>query len=192
MVLDIGLDCREISSDQLRLFLGNFISPNLMGKHYLTSLFSPKSVAVFGASDRSESVGGIVYQNLIAGFHGPVYGINPRRPVIGEKPMFASIEEVTQPVDLAVITAPLPAIAAIIESCGKQGIKSAVVLSPGFREIRSKNTSLQRVIIQTAKQYGVRLLGPNCFGIMRPEIGLNATFYRGGGASRPAGLGFSV
>ncbi|CAK0772109.1 acetyltransferase [Gammaproteobacteria bacterium] len=150
-----------------------------MGQHYLTPLFSPNSVAVFGASNHNESVGGIVYQNLLSGFHGQVYGINPKRPEIAGKPTFASIEEVTQQVDLAVIATPASTIASIIESCGKQDIKAAVVLSAGFSEIGAKGVALQKIVTDVAKLYGVRLLGPNCLGIMRPEIGLNATFYKG-------------
>ncbi|CAK0758136.1 acetyltransferase [Gammaproteobacteria bacterium] len=150
-----------------------------MGQHYLTTLFSPKSVAVFGANDQNESVGGIVYQNLVAGFHGQVYGINPKYSEIDGKPIFSTIDEVAQPVDLAVITTPAPTIAPIIESCGKQGIKAVMVLSASFNETGPRNTTLQKTIIDTARMYGVRILGPNCLGIMRPEIGLNATFYRG-------------
>lgn len=157
-----------------------------MGQHYLNSLFSPQSVAVFGASSREDSVGGVVYRNLLASFQGAVYGINAKRPEIEGKPTFATIEEITQPVELAVIATPAPTIAGIIESCGKQGIKAAVVLSAGFSEIGPKGAALQKTVVDTAKLYGVRLLGPNCLGIMRPEIGLNATFYKGD--ARPGNL----
>ncbi|TAN49326.1 MAG: GNAT family N-acetyltransferase [Methylococcaceae bacterium] len=157
-----------------------------MGQHYLSTLFSPKSVAVFGASNREDAVGTIVYQNLLAGFQGEVYGINPKRPTIQDKPTYADLEEIGQPIELAVIVTPAASIPAIIESCGKHGIKAAVVLSAGFSEIGPKGAALQKTLTDTAKLYGVRLLGPNCLGIMRPSIGLNATFYKGD--ARPGNL----
>jgi len=150
-----------------------------MYQHYLNTLFSPKSVAVFGASDRSESIGCVVYQNLLASFQGKVYGINPKYARTDGKLIFTSIEEIKEQVDLAVIVTPASTIATIIESCGKNGIKTAVILSSGFSEIGQEGVILQRTVTNAAKLYGVRLLGPNCLGIMRPTIGLNATFYKG-------------
>jgi len=150
-----------------------------VGQHYLTKLFAPRSVAVFGASDRNESVGAIVYRNLLNSFQGQVYGINLKRREIDGKPTFATIEEIHQEIDLAVIATPASTIAEIIEDCGKHNIQCAVVLSAGFSEIGAKGAALQKTVTDVAKIYGVRLLGPNCLGIMRPDIGLNATFYKG-------------
>lgn len=150
-----------------------------MGQHYLTPLFSPKSVAVFGANANNNSVGGIVYQNLLNSFQGQVFGINPKRPEIAGKQIFGSLDEINQHIDLAVIATPAPTIPSIIENCGKYGLKAAVVLSAGFSETGQKGAALQKIVTDIAKIYGVRVLGPNCLGIMRPEIGLNATFYKG-------------
>uniref|UniRef100_UPI000B323F0F acetate--CoA ligase family protein n=1 Tax=Methylogaea oryzae TaxID=1295382 RepID=UPI000B323F0F len=157
-----------------------------MSQHYLSMLFSPKSVAVFGASGRPEAVGGIIFRNLLAGFQGEVYGINPKRPEIDGRSTYASIDEIGRPVELAVIATPAESVAAVIESCGKCGVKAAVVLSAGFSETGPKGAALQKAVVDTAKLFGVRLLGPNCLGIMRPGTGLNATFYRGD--ARPGNL----
>ncbi len=150
-----------------------------MGQHYLSTLFSPRSVAVFGATDDVESVGGIVYQNLLMSFRGQVYGINPTRLEIAGKPTYAAIEEITQSIDLALVTTPLATLADTIESCGKKGVTAVVILSAGFVKTGAKGAVLPKAVTDIAKLYGVRLLGPNCLGIMRPETGLNATFYKG-------------
>lgn len=152
-----------------------------MSKHYLTSLFAPKSVAVFGASDRTDSVGQIVFHNMLeSGFQGALYPINSRSPEVQGHKTYASIADIEQDVELAVIATPPQTVPDIIEACGLHGVKAAVIITAGFSEIGPEGKELERQLLENAKRYGIRLIGPNCLGVMRPAIGLNATFNNGG------------
>ena len=151
-----------------------------MGQHYLGTLFSPASVAVIGASDRPNSVGGIVFRNLLeSGFKGPLYPINPGHPEIQGRRAYASIEQIGETVELAVICTRAESVPDIVEACGKHGVRAAVILSAGFSETGPHGAALEHAVVTAARTYGVRLIGPNCLGIMRPGIGLNATFFKG-------------
>jgi acetyltransferase len=152
-----------------------------MSKHYLTSLFAPKSVAVFGASDRVDSVGQIVFQNMLdSGFKGALYPINSRSPEVQGRKTYGSIAEIEEIVELAVIATPPDTVPDIIEACGLHGVKAAVIITAGFGEIGAEGKELENRLLENAKRYGIRLIGPNCLGVMRPSIGLNATFNKGG------------
>ncbi len=152
-----------------------------MSKHYLTSLFSPKSVAVFGASDRVDSVGQIVFHNMLeSNFQGALYPINSRVAEVQGRRAYASISEIEDEIELVVIATPPQTVPDIIEECGKHGVKAAVIITAGFGEIGAEGQELERRLLENAKRYGIRLVGPNCLGVMRPSIGLNATFNKGG------------
>ncbi|CAH1088196.1 putative Acetyl-CoA synthetase (ADP-forming) alpha and beta chains [Candidatus Nitrotoga sp. 1052] len=153
----------------------------IMGKHYLSALFSPKSVAVFGASDRLDSVGQIVFQNMLgSGFNGLLYPVNPKHAEVQGKRAYVSIADIGEPVELVVIATPPRTVPCIIESCGIHGVKAAVIITAGFGEAGHEGEALEKELLETARRYGIRLIGPNCLGIMRPSIGLNATFNKGG------------
>ena len=160
-----------------------------MNKHYLASLFTPESVALFGASDRVDSVGGIVFKNLLsAGFNGRIYAINPRRDQVQGEKAYSSLDEIEEVVDLVVVATPASTIPAIVEACGERGIKMMLILSAGFRETGAAGRRLEDQVTQLVKQYGIRLMGPNCLGIIRPDKGLNITF--GNNNARPGNLAF--
>ena len=148
-----------------------------MNTHYLAPLFTPGSIVLFGASDREDSVGGIVFKNLLtSGFKGEIYAVNPKRDVIQGQPAFKSLDEIDGSIDLAVVATPATSIPAIVEACGERGIRMMLILSAGFREIGPEGRRLEDRVTQLASRYGIRLMGPNCLGIIRPDIGLNATF----------------
>lgn len=152
-----------------------------MAQHYLSALFSPRSIAVIGASNRPHSVGGVIFHNLLTGgYQGKLYAINPKHTEIQGQPAFASIGQIGERIDLAVIATPAATVPDIIEACGKHGVRAAVILSAGFGEAGPHGASLQQTLLETARRYGMRLIGPNCLGLMRPGIGLNATFSNGG------------
>ncbi len=152
-----------------------------MSKHYLTPLFAPKSVAVFGASDRTDAVGQIVFQNMLeSGFQGALYPINAKNAEVQGRKAYASISQIEEKVELVVIATPPQTVPDIIEECGKRGVKAAVIITAGFGEIGAEGKELERKVLDNAKRYGIRLVGPNCLGVMRPNIGLNATFNKGG------------
>jgi len=151
-----------------------------MGQHHLKPLFAPKSVAVFGASDRVDSVGQIVFHNMLqSGFQGALYPINPTHAEVQGCKAYASIAQIIDAVELAVIATPPESVPAIIEECGKRNVKAAVIITAGFGEAGAAGKALERAVLDNAQRYGIRLIGPNCLGVMRPDIGLNATFNNG-------------
>ncbi len=140
-------------------------------------LFTPSTVAVFGASDRPESVGGIVYRNMLAsGFKGPCYAINPKYDKVADRPCYKSLDELDRQIELALIATPASTVAEILDQCGEHGAKAAVVHSAGFAEHGERGNLLQERVVEAARRNRIRLLGPNTLGIMRPSHGLNATF----------------
>ena len=151
-----------------------------MGKHYLNSLFSPKSVAIFGASNRADAVGQIVFKNMLgSGFKGALYPVNPKHAEIQGVKAYAGIADIREPVELAVIATPPETVPDIMESCGLHGVKAAVIITAGFSETGAQGMALEQKLLETARRYNIRLIGPNCLGLMRPSIGLNATFNKG-------------
>ena len=150
------------------------ISPAKQG---LDALFNPETVAVIGATDRPATVGRTVLQNLLdPAFRGRVYPVNPHRSeVLGTK-AYKSMRDIPEPVDLAVLVTPAMTIPALIGECVDVKVKSAVVISAGFRERGEEGAALERQIQEQLKHSSMRLIGPNCLGVMNPVIGLNATF----------------
>ena len=160
-----------------------------MSKHYLTALFTPQNIALFGASDRENSVGGVVYRNLISsGFEGQIYAINPKHKHVQGQKAYPSLSSVPNVVDLAVVATPASTIPGIVEACGEQGIKMMLILSAGFRETGEEGRRLENRVISLIRQYGIRLMGPNCLGIIRPDKHLNITF--GHNVAKPGNLAF--
>jgi acetyltransferase len=160
-----------------------------MNTHYLSSLFTPQSVALFGASDKQDSVGGVVFKNLLtSGFKGRIFAINPKRDEVQGQKAFSSLEEIDQVVDLAVVATPAKSIPGIVEECGEHGVKMMLILSAGFRETGEEGRRLEDKVTQLVKRHGIRLMGPNCLGIIRPDRGLNITF--GNNNAQPGSLAF--
>ncbi|HZI12103.1 MAG TPA: bifunctional acetate--CoA ligase family protein/GNAT family N-acetyltransferase [Myxococcus sp.] len=155
----------------------------------LDVLFAPRSVAVVGASERPGSVGRTVLWNLISNpFGGTVYPINPNRPnVLGIKAC-PSLKALPEPVDLAVIVTPAPTVPGVIRECAELGVRGAIILSAGFKETGPEGARLEAEVLQVARAAGMRILGPNCLGVMRPPTGLNATF--AGSMARPGNVAF--
>ena len=148
----------------------------------LENLISPSSIAVFGASNREGSVGNAVITNIILGkFTGKIFPINPSNEnVLGLK-CYKNIFDVNFHIDLAVIVTPSSTIPQIIEDCGNKGIKAAVIISAGFKEIGEEGKLLEQKIKEIAKRHNMRLIGPNCIGYINtnPSISLNASFTKG-------------
>jgi len=152
-----------------------------MSRHYLTALFEPRSVALIGASDRPDKVGGRLLENLVAGgFAGKLFAVNPRHRTLAGLPCVPRLADLPEPVELAVIATPASTVPGLIDECASAGVRAAVVITAGFREAGPEGAALERDLLQRAHRHGIRLLGPNCVGLMRPPLGLNATFARGG------------
>ncbi|MUG97605.1 GNAT family N-acetyltransferase [Scytonema sp. UIC 10036] len=155
----------------------------------LDTIFTPKAIAVIGATERPGSVGRTLLWNLISNsFGGTVYPVNPqRRHVLGIK-AYTSIAEVPEQVDLAVIATPAPTVPGIISQCVDAGVKGAIILSAGFKETGAAGVELEQQVLERVRQGKMRLIGPNCLGVMNPITGLNATFANG--MARPGTVGF--
>jgi acetyltransferase len=148
-----------------------------MGQHYLDHLFAPYAIAVFGASIQPESVGTRLYQNIIeGGFTGPVYPVNPKYENLDNKTCYPSIRAIDKPVDLAVIATPAVTISEIIHECGENGVRAAIILSAGFEDMHGEARVYRKDVLAESRRYGIRILGPNCLGLIRPANNLNATF----------------
>lgn len=151
----------------------------MLQQHYLSSLFCPQSIAVIGASDRENSPGGVIFGNLLrAGYAGRLFAVNARRGTVQGQKSWASVEEVGGRIDLAIIATPPRTIPEIMEQCVAAGVLNAIILTSGFGESGASGATLLRRVRETARAGGVRILGPDCIGIMRPEQQLNAAFTR--------------
>ena len=143
----------------------------------ISKLFKPGSIALFGASDSETKPGGVILRNLRkSGFKGPIYPINPKHHKIGGRKVYGTLEEVPRKVDLAVIATPAAVVPTIIQQCGKQGVEAAIIISAGFGEAGTAGKELEQELVTAARLSGIRFLGPNCLGLVRPDIGLNASF----------------
>jgi acetyltransferase len=154
----------------------------------LRAIFAPKSVAVIGATEKEGRVGRTVLSNLISSpFGGTVYPVNKRHcQVLGIK-AYASVSRVPEPIDLAVIVTPAATVPGVVSECVAAGVKSAIIISAGFKEAGEAGAELERRIAETARGK-LRLIGPNCLGVMRPVTHLNATF--ASAMARPGTVGF--
>ncbi|MCW4045770.1 MAG: bifunctional acetate--CoA ligase family protein/GNAT family N-acetyltransferase [Candidatus Bathyarchaeota archaeon] len=143
----------------------------------LDKIFNPKSVAIIGASDQEGSVGYAIVKNFTQlGYAGKVYFVNMRKPEILGVTTYPTVAQIPEPVDLAMIATPAKTVPDIVEQCGKVGVKGAIIVSAGFKETGAEGKALEDKIREIKKKYGIRIIGPNCIGVIRPKINLNATF----------------
>ncbi len=157
--------------------------------HGLDAIFSPGSVAVIGATDRAGSVGRTILWNLISNpFGGTVYPVNPKRASVLGIRAYANIAAVPEQVDLAVIVTPAHTVPGVVAECVSAGVKGAIIISAGFKENGAAGVELERQILEIARKGEMRIVGPNCLGVMRPLFGLNATF--AGAMARPGNVAF--
>ncbi|MBE3567343.1 MAG: bifunctional acetate--CoA ligase family protein/GNAT family N-acetyltransferase [Thermogemmatispora sp.] len=148
--------------------------------HPLRVFFAPRSIAVVGATERSGSVGRAVLTNLTtAPFGGSIFPVNLHRSSVLGRRAYPRVTDLPEPVELAVIATPAETVPSVIADCVAAGVEGAIILSAGFRERGPAGQALERQVLEEARRGGLRLLGPNCLGLMNPRIGLNATFASG-------------
>ncbi len=165
-------------------------------------MLRPRSIAVIGASRRPGTIGHELVRNLVAGgFQGPVYPVNPSATSVASLPCWHSVDEVPGEIDLAVIAVPAAAVLEVVGKCGHKGVGALVVVTAGFAEVGPGGMSTQSEVTELAHGWGMRLIGPNCFGVLNTEPGvqMNATFApdrpvlgRVGFASQSGGLGIAI
>ena len=168
----------------------------------MNAFFQPRSVAVIGASRERGTIGAEVLHNLLTfGFTGAVLPVNPKAPVVQSIVAYPTVEDVPGPVDLAVIVVPRGVVPGVAEACGRKGVRALVVISSGFSEVGAEGIARQEALLRTCREFGMRLIGPNCMGILNtdPAVRLNATFAptppppgRVGFMSQSGALGLSI
>ncbi len=147
------------------------------GTHYLSPLFTPRSVAVIGASEREGALGRFVFENMKrADFQGTLYSVNPKHATVFGTRTYSFINDLPTVPDLIVVTTPAQTVASVIRDAGQKGVPAALVLSAGFAEAGAEGKARAAQVKVELDRYGMRMIGPNCVGIMRPAIGMNATF----------------
>ena len=147
--------------------------------HPMEVFFAPRSVAVIGASDREGSVGRSVMWNLVTNpFGGTVFPVNQRRVnVLGMK-SYPAVREVPERIDLAVVVTPAASVPGVVRECASAGVRGAIILSAGFKEVGAEGKRLEQEVREIARTARMRIVGPNCLGILCPLTGLNASFAR--------------
>jgi len=147
----------------------------------LDPLFCPRSVAVVGASRSATSIGREILANLMDfEFQGPVYPVNPKTNVVHSMKCWPSVQAIPDPVDLAILVVPADRILAAVDDCGRKRVKALVVITAGFKEIGEKGAALEAQLLERVRRYKMRMVGPNCMGIINSSAGvrLNASFAR--------------
>ncbi|MGB7918743.1 MAG: bifunctional acetate--CoA ligase family protein/GNAT family N-acetyltransferase [Desulfobacterales bacterium] len=148
-----------------------------MSIHNLDRLFAPRSLAVVGASDRKGTIGAAVMHNLLeSGFAGTVYPINPRHPTISGQKTYAKISDLPEAVDLVVIAVPIQMVPELIAECAATRVGAAVIISGGGKETGEQGRAVEQAIAEAARDSGVRIIGPNCLGVISSRVNLNASF----------------
>jgi acetyl coenzyme A synthetase (ADP forming)-like protein len=168
----------------------------------VTHLLAPRSVAVIGASRQAGSIGAAVVHNLVSyGYRGSLYPVNPAATEIEGLPVFPSVLAIPGDVEMAVVTVPAAVVAKVASECAQKGVRGLVVISAGFGEAGPEGVALQRELVEICRQAGMRLVGPNCMGVINsaPDVSLDATFApdrpitgRIGFLSQSGGLGLAV
>jgi acetyltransferase len=148
-----------------------------LGIENLNKIFNPQRIAVIGASDRENSLGAKIFSNLIGvGYKGTVFPVNPFRQVVQGVMAYPTIDKTPRKVDLAIVATPAHTVPQIVEECGKAGVSGIIITSAGFREAGAEGAALEEKTLLYQKKYGMRIIGPNSFGIIRPKANLYATF----------------
>ncbi|MDK2916361.1 MAG: hypothetical protein PWR25_918 [Euryarchaeota archaeon] len=137
--------------------------------------FTPRSIAVIGASSEPKKMGYAVMHNLLH-FPGQLYPVNNKRPEVQGLKAYPSVLDIPNPVDMAVITVPAKHVPSVIEECGQKGVVMAVIITAGFKEMGEGGKALEDRVIEIAKRYGTRIIGPNCLGLIIPPKGIDTTY----------------
>jgi acetyltransferase len=142
-------------------------------------MFDPKTIALIGATEKEGAVGRTILENLLRSKKRRIFPVNPHVNKVLEVKSYPGISSVAEHVDLAVVATPARSVPVVVEECGRAGVEGVVIISAGFKEIGEEGTQLESEIDRIRKKYGMRIMGPNCLGFVRPPLDFNATFLRG-------------
>ena len=145
----------------------------------LRNMLSAKAVALIGATEKEGAIGRTILENLLPSNKAKVYPVNQNRKKVLGVDAYPDIAGIPEHVDLAIIATPARTVPGVVEECGKAGVDGVVIISAGFKEIGEEGRKLEGEVEKSRRKYGMRVLGPNCLGFVRPGIGLNATFLKG-------------
>lgn len=146
----------------------------------MTSLLEPKSIAIIGASDKEGSVGRTITSNIMKGYKGKIFPISPTRDKVFDMAAYKTVLDVKESIDLAVVVTKNDIVPAVLEECGKKKIKGVIVITAGFKEVNEEGKKLEEQLKTIVKKYGIRMIGPNCLGVMNldPKTMMNSTFLK--------------
>ena len=142
-------------------------------------MFNPKTIALIGATEKEGAVGRTILENLLRSKERKIFPVNPHMDRVLDVETYPNIAGIPEHVDLAVVATPARSVPVVVEECGKAGVEGVVIISAGFKEIGKEGTQLESEINRIRKIYGMRIMGPNCLGFVRPPLDFNATFLRG-------------
>lgn len=154
----------------------------------LSSIFEPASIAVVGASNNETKWGGRLLKNILSGFKGPVYPVNPNEKMVRGVTSYSSVMDIPADVEMAVIIVPAQFVLSVVEECGKKGVKGLIVISAGFSESGEAGGVLEQKLVSVVRKYGMRMIGPNTLGIVNEPVNLNASII--GRLPRPGPISF--
>lgn len=166
-----AVDARVIIQDEPVVMPAHYDPEKIVPLDY----YKPSAVAVIGASDDKTKMGYAAFRNLLQ-FPGELYPVNNKREEIQGKKCYPNIGAIEGPVDMAVITVPAKFVPGVIEECGQKGVKMAVIITAGFKEMNEEGRALEMKVVEIAKKYGVRIVGPNCLGLILPPYKLDTTY----------------
>lgn len=144
----------------------------------IKKMFNPKAIALIGATEKEDAVGRITLENLLLSKERKIFPVNPNRKSVLGLECYPNIMGVPEHIDLAIIATPAKTVPAIVDECGKTEVEGIIIVSTGFRETGEEGKKLEDQIIETRNKYGMRIIGPNCMGIIRPNIGLKASMLK--------------
>jgi acetyltransferase len=146
---------------------------------HIQGMFDPKTIALIGATEKEGAIGRTIMENLLRSKDRRIFPVNPQTSKVLDMKSYPSIADAPDHVELAIVATPARSVPVVLEECGKAGVDGAVIISAGFKEIGEEGIQLENKIDQIRKKYGMRIMGPNCLGFVRPVLGLNASFLRG-------------
>ena len=133
----------------------------------LRSMFDPSAIAVIGASEKEGSLGRIIIDNLVGCREHKIFAVNPNQKTVCQFSCYESIQDVPEHVNLAVVTTPAAVVPGVVDECGRSGVDGMIIISDGFRETGEEGRRLEEEIVRIKKNYPMRILGPNCLGVIR-------------------------